>query len=84
MQDFCPAVHLMVEGSFGIRQPGPAQYIPAVVAVQADEIGKALALAGVGQAGHQDRISTGALLGVEAAGQLEQGLEVFLSARAGH
>ena len=83
MQDFCPAVHLMVEGGFGIRQPGPAQYIPAVVAVQADEIGKALALAGVGQAGHQDRISTGALLGVEAAGQLEQGLEVFLGARAG-
>ena len=46
MQDFCPAVHLMVEGGFGICQPSPAQYIPAIVAVQADEIGKALALAG--------------------------------------
>ena len=83
VQDLCPAVHLLAEGGFGVHDAHAAHDVPAVVAVQADEVSELLALAVVGQAHHDDGVGAGALLGVELVCQIEQGLEVSFGALAG-
>ena len=76
VQGHAPTVHLSAEGSLGIHNVHAAHDIPAIVAVQADKVGKLLALAVVGQAHHYDGIGARTLLGVDLMCQIKQRLEV--------
>lgn len=83
VQNLCPAVHLFAERRLGVHNAHAAHHIPAVIAVQADEIRKLLALAVVGQAHHHDGIGAGAFLGVKLVGQVKQRLKVCFGTLAG-
>ena len=78
-----PFGQLLAEGVFGVAQFVAAADVPAVIAVEADEIGELIAMAGMGAGVDHLRPGPGSFLGIQLPRQIEYCLEIGHGGRIG-